>query len=278
MGFYVNVKAKKGCAAQINKLWKNHFNGLLIYTPAKIKKEIAFIQSDEKSKHLSYVKTVKIWDETFPIYANGCGQIFIRAYGYDEEESEKFKQENQEMVDKIKFILDHRMLFSKISSLQDAVDTLDMDIKGDYIENGKLKYYDIPSFENLPQKPRNKVFNKCLEMDRPCIWQSYLKIQEVGMNKETWKEIRSKSNLQSCSGSDNITIWQRCESLATARDGVSYGLFGRYNENEFPDELDLLKSVILSGEEFNEYLKTINKSYEGWREFKKNNVVKLNVA
>lgn len=40
MGFYVNVYAKKGCAGQINQLWKSKFDDFLIYTPHRIKKEI----------------------------------------------------------------------------------------------------------------------------------------------------------------------------------------------------------------------------------------------
>lgn len=110
MGFYVNVKAKKGCLGQMNKLWKRQFGGFLIYTPSRIKKEIEFLQNDEKSKHLRYIKTISDWDKTFSILANGSGQIFIRPYGYSEERSVEFEKENQEIKSQIKFVLDHRML------------------------------------------------------------------------------------------------------------------------------------------------------------------------
>lgn len=260
MGFYVNVKSKKGCASQINKLWNIQFGDFLIYTPSRIKEEINFIQNDEKSKHLSYVNSVKIWNETFPIYKNGSGQVFIRAFGYDEEKSNKFKKENELIKNKIQFILDHRLLFSEISSLRDAIDTFDMDIKGDYIENGKLKYYDQPTFLNLPQKPKDNVFNKCLELNSPSLWQAYLNILDNGLNYENWQNIRNYNVALNHSFSENSTIWQRCEKLAYIRDKENYGLYGRYQNGSLPYELDLIKAITFSEIEFEDYLKSFNKN------------------
>ena len=38
MGFYVNVKAKKGCEKQINEAWSSKFGDVLVYTKEIIKK------------------------------------------------------------------------------------------------------------------------------------------------------------------------------------------------------------------------------------------------
>ena len=259
MGFYVNVKAKQGCSKQINDAWKKQFEGFLIYTPAIIKGEIDYIRNDQSQQHLRYVDSVKVWNKTFPIHASGKGQIFLRAFGYSEERSQEFIKENEELIQKVKFVLDHRMLFSKISGLADAVDALDMNINGEYVENGKLKYYPVPSFENLPQKHQNLVFLRCLEINRPDIWQKYLPIiDKSNINFEEWKDIRNCTVTESALAK-NATIWQRCESIAEARDGKNYGLEGRFRDGKVPNKFDLIKAISCDEKEFEEYLNSVSR-------------------
>jgi hypothetical protein len=255
MGFYVNVHAKKGCSRQINTAWKKQFGNSLIFTPARIKKEIEFIKNDPKQQHLLYVDDIFTWNNTFPIHANGRGQIFLRAYGYGEDEAEEFSKEGEELRNKVQFVLSHRLLFEKITGLQDAVDTLNIEINGDFVENGKLEYYEQPMFENLPQKHNHPVFKRCLLLDRPDLWESFLIYED---EKSKWNELRNKVVIDSVMGR-NATIWQRCESIATARDGVDYGLSGRYRDGKMPNEFDVMKAIISTPEEFNEYLINIKR-------------------
>ena len=276
MGFYVNVHAKQGCSRQINSSWKKQFGGHLVFTPSLIKHEIEFIKNDPKQHHLLYVNTIKIWDETFPIHANGRGQVFIRALGYDEDEAEIFVNENNELIEKIKFILDHRLLFSKISGLQDAVDSLNMNINGDFIENGKIKYYTQPSFENLPKKNNNPIYIKCLILDRPDLWESYLKFVDDNTN---WTELRHKCVMNNSPLSKNSTIWQRCEKIAKGRDGIDYGLKGRYQNGLIPNEFDITKAIVSSEEEFEAYCESIKRGLES-NQISKNsdNIIAFKVA
>lgn len=253
MSFYVNVEAKKGCSRQINAAWKRKFDGFLINTKASIKKDIEFIKNDPKQKHLTYIKDVKTWNETFTILAEGKGQVFIRAFS-DEESAIQFSNESDLLRDKIKFILDNRFLFKYISGLQDAVYALDMKINGDYIENGKLSYHKNPSFEHLPQKHKHPVFKRCLELDRPDIWESFLLYQD---NCENFINLKNKIVITN-DFSSTSTIFQRCESIAFARDGIDYGLFGRYRNGLVPNEFDVIKSIISTSEEFEAYLTTLS--------------------
>ncbi len=255
MGFYVNVVAKKGCARQINSLWKNQFDGFLIYTPAKIKKEIEFIHNDPESQHLNYIKTVSDWGNVFPIYKNGSGQVFLRPLGFSEERAEEFKQENKLLLEQVQFILDNRLLFEKVSSLQDAVDALGMNISCDYMENGRSKKYTIPTFENLRQINDHPVFIRCLEIDSPILWERFLDILDNGLNNNNWANIRSMivefDNIRS------LTIWQRCEKIEEARTGINYGLFGKFNSENVPNDYDLIKAITLTTEDFDKMIKRL---------------------
>lgn len=257
MGFYVNVVAKQGCSRQINTAWKKAFGGFLVYTPSKINKEIEFIKNDPKQQHLTYVNDVKTWDKTFPIHANGRGQVFLRAFGYEEERAEEFSKESDELRAKVKFILEHRLLFQRISGLQDAVHTLDMEINGDFVENGKLNYYEYPSFDKLPQKHNHPVFIRCLELDRPDIWEAFLLYQE---DNTKWSNLKNNSVIKYGFG-HNSTIWQRCESIASARDNEYYGGTGRYSKGNVPSEYDIIKAITLKSDDFDSFLSTLKNAY-----------------
>ena len=245
MGFYINLKVKKGSAGQINKLWRKEFGESLIFTRHMIKKNIDFIQSDESQKHLHYIKTVSTWNKVFTICALDHGQVFLRPYGYSEERADEFEQNNKELKKQIALILDNRMLFEKVTGLSDAIEALAMNIKGDYIENGKLKYDETISFSKLPVKPRNLIYQKCLQLKDPELWKEYFKIIENGLTEENWLAIKNRvvdfSGFSSCS-----TIWQRCELIAKKRDNVDYGLRGRYQDGLIPNFYDLRKAIYMT--------------------------------
>ncbi len=272
MGFYINVEAKKGCSRQINSAWKKLFGETLVHTPGSIKKEIQFIKNDPKQKHLNFITSVKEWDQAFPSYANGKGQIFIRAYGYSEEKFEKFVTENPDLIAKVKFTLDHRFLFKRISGLQDAADALGMDIDGDYIEDGKLEYEYTPSFSKLPDGKTNPVYIKCLKLDRPDIWEIFLKYAD---KKELWEDLRRLVILKDSPLSPNSSIWQRCESIAQAR-GDSYNYSDMLSP---PSEFDVIKSILLSEDEFENHLIILKRSRDGvQQQSSSNNVIQFKAA
>ncbi len=201
MGFYINVYAKKDCAGQINKLWKAAFGGFLIYTPYRIKKEI---KAHNSHKQGVFIKNMKEWNNAFPILANNRGQIFIRPHGYNEEEKLDFMNSNKELEDKVQFLLDNRFLFEKITNLQNAVDTLDMEINADYIENGRNKKHEIFSFDQLEQHNNCPFYQKCLEKDDAEMWSLMLKFKKEGMTEELWGQLKHKT-IEFC----GQTLWQR---------------------------------------------------------------------
>jgi len=236
MGFYVNVKAKKGCEKQINEAWSSKFGDVLVYTKEIIKKEIVAHKKHQPNTH---IKTVKDWNQSFPIHAEGRGQVFLRVFGYSEERQEEFIAESQEKRDMIQFILDNRFLFKSVSGLCDANDALDMDIKGDYMENGILEYDEVISFQTLPSDVTSKVYLKCLEIGNPTLWHRYLQFKETNGSKEVWKEIKH------CVAEEGFgaTVWQKW---------IAYQkFFGKRNENidllPFPSLL-LIDNVITMSE------------------------------
>jgi hypothetical protein len=264
MGFYVNVTAKQGCAGQINALWKRTFKGFLIYTPAQIKKEIAHMRTDPQQAHLNYVDSVKTWGETFPIYAKNRGQIFIRPLGYSHERHADFIIENQNLIAQINWILSHRLLFSRISGLQDAAESLDMAIDFDYCEDGKMKHYTRPCFSALPKKHQHPVYEYCLNADRPDLWQEFLPLLDTPLvSVALWDNIKHKTVGKEILAKQS-TVWQRCEAIAQAKDGVNHGLKGRYRNGLTPPQLDIIK-VVCHAVVFEQYLNSFSTVSSGYR-------------
>jgi hypothetical protein len=257
MGFYVNVKSKTGCANQINDLWANKFKGFLIYTPKIIMEQIKFIKKDPKQQKLLYIDSVKIWNSTFPIVSQNKGQLFLRAYGYSEEKSNKFINENQELKDKMKFILDHRMLFKSITNIQDAVEALALDLEFEFYEDGKMQNYQHPTFSKMKQLHNNPVFQLCLETDRPDYWQVYLDIIENKLNVDNWNIIKNKVVPSIGFGRD--TTLQRCEAILAKEENRTLDLRIHINKDNLPNMYNLLQAVSLNEQYFDTFLENINK-------------------
>lgn len=244
MGFYVNAYAKKNCAGQINKLWKAEFGGFLIYTPYRIKKEIEVHNSHNQGV---FIDSVKDWNNLFPILASGRGQIFIRAMGYDEEESINFMKSNEHLKNQIKFLLDNRFLFEKITNLQNAVDTLDMIIDADYIENGRNKKNIVISFDQLEQHDKCPLYQKCLEKDDPEMWSMFLQFKKDGMTEELWDKLKHKT-VDFC----GQTLFQRWIHYKNNLLSVKPELLGA----RYPDNFFTMHSIFCTN---NEEFKTITK-------------------
>lgn len=249
MGFYVNAYAKKDCYKQINSLWKKQFGGFLIYTDYRVKKEIEYMH---KNDQCLFIKSVKNWNDNFSILAVGRGQVFLRAFGYDELRIEEFKKENNELKEKVQFLLDNRFLFEKITGLQDAVDTLDMNINCDYIENGRNKNYEFNSFDKLPQHHNDMVFNKCLQINNPDLWANYLEIKKEGLSPFFWdktKHIIIDKNI-----GFGETLLQRFVKYQK----VCFNNSLELEDDNCPDILTLHRLIVSSHDDFESFLSRLN--------------------
>lgn len=237
MGFYVNCHAKKGCAGQINKLWKSQFKGFLIYTPYRIKKEI---EAHNKRGNGVYLESVKDWNTCFPIMSTNRGQVFLRAFGYSEEKKSVFMKESDNLKAKIQFLLDNRFLFKKITGLQDAVEALGMDIEAEYIENGRNHKYERPTFDKLEQHHDCPLFKACLAKDDPEMWQLVLSFKKNGMTENLWSKLRHKT-VDFCGD----TLWQRWVRYKNAMLQRKPELFGK----AFPDNFFTLHTLLCTSQE-----------------------------
>lgn len=245
MGFYVNVKAKEGCASQINELWAQASQAdELIWTAEKVKKQIKHIHKASEVVHLRHIKTVDDWNSAFPAAAVGTGQIFIGSVGFDKGEN---PQETATLIEQVQFVLDHRLLFQSVTGLADARNQLDIQVEGDFLdEHGKPGSYPVDSFEKLPARSTSKIYRNCLQYNRPDFWAAYLAF-ESAPNDATWCELRCKTVPWSTriqpTPSIMGTVWQACEKTATARDGQSFGLMGRYRDGVVPSMFELLRAI-----------------------------------
>lgn len=218
MGRYVNVVARKGCVGQINELYARAFPGeFLVYDKARVEKEVQWCQT-EGPAHLRYITTPELWNESFPIHAEGRGQIFI--------ESERAPERTAELKAQVEWVIDNRLLFETISGLQDA-DVLgvaiDPKIDG-YSKGAKVPIYES-SFDTLPVDADDPVYHLAKRFDRADLWEAYCRFRRIA-SLDTWRDLRSKVVP---GGTAMLTVWQRVEALEFERTGKSFGLVGRYN-------------------------------------------------
>tara|TARA_B100002019_G_scaffold165370_1_gene142857 strand:+ start:1366 stop:2169 length:804 start_codon:yes stop_codon:yes gene_type:complete len=262
MGFYVNVVAKKSCVKQINTAWKKRFDGFLIYTKEIIKSEIDYIHNNKDCKHLRYIKTIEDWNDTFSILKEYSGQVFLRAYGYDEERQKEFQKEQTVLKEQIKFLLEHRFLFEKITGLQDAVSVFpDLEIDYDYIENGRNKNYFNPTFDKLPQPHQSKVFKRCLELNNPELWYNFLQLKENPNDFNLFDNL-AHTIINRDKGLGE-TILQRVELIQRVVEGLSENLstISYYMKNKkVPTLFEIRKVISLNQEEFDEYINSLRNS------------------
>lgn len=241
MGYYVNVEAKDGCEDQINDLWSQSFDDFLIYTRAHIQREIDAIHSKPDFAHMRWIQAVEDWNDAIKIHAEGCGQIFLRAFGYSNEESEAFRQVADLDRRQIQWIMDNRFLFKSITSLQDAADALGMSIDCDAIKNGRPVTYEQDSFATLPVEHGNQVYAATLTHDRPRLWKAFLAYRESPC-WDNWLTLRDSAP---CGKEYGLTsIWQQAEVIAKQRDGQDYGLDGRYRDGKLPPETDVVMAIL----------------------------------
>ncbi len=245
MGYYVNVQAKAGCATQINELWaRAGHTRELIWTPERIQHEIEYIHATPERAHLRYIRTVEDWNKSFPIMADGVGQVFIGSVGFDAKED---PEETQKLVSQVRFVLEHRFLFERVTGLSDARDALGMtDVAGDYLDaEGKPGYYEQASFEKLPRRPDSPIYQACLQADRPDIWASWIAFTD-SPSETTWAQLRNHvipwTTRYGVAGGMR-TVWQACEKAATERDGKDFGLMGRYRDGVIPTELEVRRAI-----------------------------------
>jgi hypothetical protein len=250
VGYYVNVQAKSGCTAQINDLWTRAGHAPeLIWTPERIQREIERIHAAPECAHLRYILSIEDWNKAFPIMADGVGQVFIGSVGFDIEAD---PEETQQLISQVRFILEHRFLFERVTGLEDARSALGMaDVEGDFLDaHGKAGYYEQASFETLPRMANSPVYQACLQAGRPDFWAAWVAFCNVP-SEQTWERLRSYvvpwTTKYGKSGGLR-TVWQACEKAAIERDGKDFGLMGRYRDGVIPTELDVRRAIAKVGD------------------------------
>jgi hypothetical protein len=212
----------------------------LVYSEKKILSEIAYIHSPagESQAHLRpYMNTVADWEEIFPSERLGTGQIKVS--GIDEEDVAKIALIEQT----IQFVLDHRMLFSKITGLNDATRFGFVKFDGDRIENNKTMMdppSGDPTFADLP-KGKSEFYKQCVKYSRPDLWHAYLNFRN-SPSDESWGELRQK--IIPWKDETLCGVWSTVERLAKDRDGRDYGLGGRFRDGNLPS-LMLVRQALL---------------------------------
>lgn len=242
MGTYVEFQAKPGCEDQINAAYAaitGKPDDYIVNSATTIAAEIAYIHSPQgkAQKHLRpYLKTVSDWNGIFPIFR--CGTGHIKVSGSDgEEEAARVAEIKRD----IQFILDNRMLFARITGLDDACAYGYTEFGGDLIEDNKTKRSppsDEPTFADLP-KGSSEFYRRCVENRRPDLWSSYLKFKDNPCDS-TWTELRHKIiSWKGCM----TGLWEIVEKLATERDGQDFGLWGRFRDGNVPP-LTLVRAAL----------------------------------
>lgn len=115
---YLDIRAKKGQAEELNRRYREHFSlpktSYLVFDAAVIAVEINKMKSDASSTfaHLGkYINDQKDWAMAFPERAPGYGQVEISGFQFHESPSEQkaackaiinFLLRNGDVIDQIK--------------------------------------------------------------------------------------------------------------------------------------------------------------------------------
>lgn len=238
MGTYLEFRAKPGCEDQLNAAYAamtGKPEDWLVYSEKIILSEIAWIHSPkgERQAHLRrFLRTVNDWEKCFPVLKVGYGRFKLS--GIEEEEAERIATIKRD----IKFILEHRMLFRLIDGLDYAREYDLCDFSGaDLIEDHRAKKRpasDDPQFADLPIG-KCEVYRLCVGHARPDLWKAYVEFKQ-SPNDDSWKELRNK--VVPWLGM-MTTVWQQMERWATRRDGLDYGLMGRFRDGTVPTQFQL---------------------------------------
>ena len=232
MGSSVEFQAKIGCEDQINAAYAamtGKPDASIVHSARTIEANIAYIHSPkgEGQAHLRpCLKTVADWDALFPAWKRGTGQIKISGVGDDEVER------IAEIKRDIQFLLDNRMLFTRITGLDDARANGYATFEGDQIEGHKATKRppsSDPTFADLP-KGQSGFYKLCVENDRPDLWSAYLRF-DADPCENTWVELRQKVVPWKGIAPG---LWEMVEQLATERDGKDFGLMGRFRDGNVP--------------------------------------------
>lgn len=240
MGAYVDLTARPGCEEQINQAYAlcvGRPDAWLVYSRGIIETEIAYVHSEAAPKDQHHMRvwlhTVEDWEKALPTLKVGMGQIKVsRGLSTDEESA----AEEAEIRRDMKFVLDHRFLFSTVTGLDDARRYGLTEATSEQLENGHGRprpQEDELSFASLPHSA-TQLYKLCVQYGRPDLWAAYLGYRDA-QSTETWEELRCKCipwlGAVSLAGP---TVWQRTEELATAQDGRDFGLQGRFRDGNFP--------------------------------------------
>lgn len=244
MGYFVNVIAKPGCEDQINELWHAAFGeDYLVMTGDRIARGIRDLQTNPEVKHLAWVRTEADWNDIYPIFARGKGQVFLAPIDEDvaDDEITDVHESLEQLQKKVAWLQAHRMLFSEIRNLQDAVDALGLDYAFDGYENGREVVYYRPDFARLPVEAKNSVYQRCLEIDAPDLWERFLTWRD-NPTLENWTELRSRLIPTGTIGGESI--WQLCEQMHCQRTGERRTLAGTYQDGKMPPMTDVVRAIL----------------------------------
>lgn len=240
MGTYVEFIAKPGCEDQINALYAaiaGEPGNYIVNSPKTIATNIAYIHSPKgkDQAHLRpHLKTAADWDRLFPAWCCGTGQIKVSGVD-DVERIAEIKRD-------IQFLLDNRMLFTKITGLDDACAYGYCTFGGDLVEDHKTKRRppsNEPTFADLP-KGRSEFYKRCVENGRPDLWNAYLRFKADAC-ESTWMELRQKAIPWQGRLSG---LWAMVEKLASEQDGKDFGLMGRFRDGKVPPLMLVRRALV----------------------------------
>jgi hypothetical protein len=240
MGCYVDLTAKRGCEAQINEAyarWVDDPNARLVFTEAIVAHEIAYIHSPagESRAHLRpHLKTIADWERVFPILKLGTGQFKVSGIEENDPDFESGRRD-------LEFVLEHRMLFERITGLDDAREIGLTDFPHDLIERhqGKQRVVEEVRFADLPHST-TQLYKRCVEHGRADIWAAYLAFKR-SRSWDSWLGLRDKVVPWPPAGF--TTVWQLAETQASLADGQEYGLTGRFQNGRAPS-FDLIRIAL----------------------------------
>lgn len=175
--------SKEGCDRQINQLWRSAgFSGRLVWCESAIDAEIAYIRASAEMKHLHWIKTVDQYCSCFPSRKPGHGDI--RLWGADEPEL------RDESLRAALFVLDHRLLFTKVSGLRHLQAEFGITVGGNELYNGHYRDKRDVSFAELPIRTYDPLYHLCARNDAAELWLSLCNYLSCPTNP-LWLELRN---------------------------------------------------------------------------------------